>query len=178
MRPFFPHTTVVWKVHEPTALHRLTLSLVGTAAVTGVALRLLRALALTSGPSESWLYLVGTFALGAVLFFGMATLHLGNYTLRRWVWRVPAFAVVEAAAEMGTSALLIAAGVEPLGTSRAELRDWPAMAANAALVRLVALVVFAFVLAGVVQLVRSAMVRKGEGHSATAWGRPGGDSPP
>jgi hypothetical protein len=178
MPPFFPHSTDIWKVHEPSSLRRLTLSLVGTAAITGVALRLLRALALTSGPSESWLYLVGTFALGAVLFFGMATLHLGNYTLRRWVWRVPAFAAVEAAAEMGTSALLIAAGVEPLGTSQAGFRDWPAMAANAALIRLAALIAFALVLAGVVQLVRSAMARKGEGRAAAARARPERGSPP
>jgi hypothetical protein len=162
MSPFFPHVTSTWHVHEPTALRRLLQSVVATAVITGVVVRLLRMLALTRGQEENWMYIVGLLALAVVVFFGMATLHLGNYTLRRWLWRVPAFALIETGAEMATSALLIAAGLEPLGTDRAHFHDWPALATRTGLERLAGLVVFALVLAGVVQLVRVVMM-KGEG---------------
>jgi len=160
MAPFFPHETVAWRTYEPGALRRFTFSVVATAAVTGVVLRLYRAIVLTHGPSGSWLYLGGAVAVAVVLFFGMATLHLGNYTVRRWLWRVPAFAVIEAVAEMATSAVLIAAGREPLGTGRAHFRNWWGMAAEVVAMRLVTLTLFAVVLAGIVTLVRYAMLRR------------------
>ena len=159
MRAFFPHTTSSWKAYEPTLLRRILLSVLATAGITGVVVRLLRMLALTRPPGDSWLTIVGLLALAVVVFFGMATLHLGNFTLRRWLWRAPAFALLETAAEMATSAVLIAAAVEPLGSGRAHFRDWPALAMRTGLERLAALAVFALVLAGVVQLVRYVMMR-------------------
>jgi len=172
MPSYFPHETVAWGTFEPGAFRKLTFSVVATAAVTGVVLRLYRAFVLTHGPSASWLYLGGAAAVAVVLFFGMATLHLGNYTVRRWLWRVPAFAAIEATAEMAVSAVLIAFGREPLGTGRAHFRDWWGMAGEVLAMRLVALTLLAIVLAGVVTLVRYAMLRHGPapaGTPADAW---------
>ena len=84
----------------------------------------------------------------------MLTLHLANFPVRRWPWRVLAFALVETAAEMGDEPALIAAGREPLGSGRAHWHDWAALAAQHVLLRVVGARVFALVLAGVVQLVR------------------------
>ena len=167
MTTFFPRQTVHWKLEEPAAFRRLTLSVLEMAVLTGVVLRLYRSLALTHGPSDSWLYLGGSFALGAVLLFGMATAHLGNYTIRQWVWRVPVFAALEATAEMLTSLALIAVDREPLGTSRAEFAHWPSLAAEVLLTRLLALTVYALVLAGIVQFVRYALLKR-EDRESTA----------
>jgi hypothetical protein len=161
MRPYFPKDTILWPVERLSLLKSLTLSTVEMAAITGIVLRLLRAVILTNTTSGSWLGIAGGFTVGALIFFGMATLHLGNYTVRRWLWRVPLFAAVEAAAEMGTSSLLIALHREPLGTGRAHWHDWWAMLASVLLTRVVALVLFALLLAGIVQLVRMTLLRKG-----------------
>jgi hypothetical protein len=160
MSNFFPRHTVAWKIEEPPAFRRLTLSIIEMAAVTGVLIRVFRAVVLTHGPSGSWLYLGGTFALGTILLFGMATLHLGNYTLRQWVWRVPAFAAIEAAAESLTSLLLIVLEREPRGTARAELHEWPGIAGSIFLWRVAGVILFALILAGVVQLVRYLLLKR------------------
>jgi hypothetical protein len=129
------------------------------AAVTGVLFRAFHALVITHGPSNSWAYIGGTFALGAIFLFGMATLHLGNYTLRQWIWRAPAFGAIEAAAESVASLVLILLGREPAGTGRAHLHEWPGIAAGIFLWRIVAVVAFALVLSGVVQFVRYMLLR-------------------
>ena len=159
MTNFFPRHTVAWKIEEPPAFRRLTLSLVEMAVLTGVVLRLVRSIVLTQGPSDSWLYLGGTFAVSAILLFGMATAHLGNYPISHWLWRAPVFALVEAAAELIVSLPLIAAGREPMGSSRATFADWPGMALQTTVTRLVAMIVFAAILASVVQLVRRLWLR-------------------
>jgi hypothetical protein len=169
MTSFFPRHTVTWKIEEPPAFRRLSLSLIEMAAITGVLLRLYRALALTHAPADSWAYLGGTFAIGAVFLLGMATLHLGNYPLRHWTWRAPAFAAVEAIAESATSLLLIALHREPVGTARATFSDWPRLALDMLFWRLIVLVLFAVVLAGVVQLVRRVLLRRDHReHTVTA----------
>ena len=63
MTNFFPRQTVAWKLEEPPAFRRLTLSVVEMAVLTGVVLRLLRSIALTQGPADSWIYLGGAFAV-------------------------------------------------------------------------------------------------------------------
>jgi hypothetical protein len=165
MANYFPRHTVAWKIEEPRAFRRLTLSLVEMALLTGVALRLFRSLVLTHG-ANSWLYLGGAFALGGIILFGMATAHLGNYTVRHWLWRAPVFGLVESAAELATAMILIAVGREPIGTGRAELSDWPRIAADLFLYRVVPVVIFAVVLAGIVQLVRYTLI-KGEDRDST-----------
>src|SRR5688572_8887928 len=110
---FFPKHTVQWE--EPTVLRRFTISLWEVAILTGVALRLYRALVISAGSTESLLWAGGTFALALLVLCGAATVHLANYPTHRWVWRAPAFAGVEVAAESATSALLIWIGREPIG---------------------------------------------------------------
>ena len=157
---YFPRHTITWKVEEPPAVRKLTMSLVEMAVVTGVLLRLYRAVVLTHGSHESFLYVTAAFALGAVFLFVMATLHLANHTVRQWLWRAPLFAVVEAAAEMATSLVLIAIHREPMGSARAEFHDWFSLASHVLFTRLVALVVFAALLAAIVQFVRTLLLRR------------------
>jgi hypothetical protein len=154
MTSYFPRTTHDWHMHEPAAFRRLTLSLVESAIITGAILRLFRALVLTHGPSDSWLYLGGTLILAAVILFGMLSLHLANFTLRTWVWRVPLFALVASASEAAVSAGLIALDREPTGSARAVFADWPTLAADLTQRNLVAVCVFGVLLAGTVQLTR------------------------
>ena len=160
MPSYFPRHTVAWKVEEPAAFRKLTLSLPEMAIITGVVVRLIRAVALTHGSSGNWIFFGGMFALGMVVLFGMLTAHLGNYTIRHWAWRAPAFAVIESAAGMLTSLLLIAVHREPMGTSRAEFGNWLDMAMSTLLRHFVAVSLFAFLLAGVVQLVRWLLLKR------------------
>ena len=160
MPTLVPRDTTAWKtVEEPAAFRRLTMSLVEMALITGIVLRLYRAVVLTHG-ADSWIYLGGTFALGAIFMFGMVALHLGNYTVRRWVLRAPAFAVVEMAAEMATSAVLILLHREPFGSSRATFDDWAMMAYSLIVWRFMAIILFALALSGVVQAIRFLLLRR------------------
>jgi hypothetical protein len=156
MPSFFPHYTVEWKLEEPRAFRRLTLSLVEMAAITGVLLRIFRSFALTHG-SNGWLYLGGMFALGLLFLLLMVTAHLANFPIQRWAWRAPLFALVEWGAEMATSLLLIGVGREPYGTVRATMHDWPAMAVNALATRGLGIVLWTLLLAAIVQIVRRIM---------------------
>ena len=160
MTPYFPRSTVEWKVPELPPFRRFSTSIVEMAVVTGVLFRLYRALAMTTGPASSWVFLVGAFALGALFIFGMATLHLGNFPLRKWVWRAPLFGAIEAAAESITSLALILARREPMGSERAHLHDWVEIAARTFFWRIIGVVVFALVLAGIVQFVRYLLLRR------------------
>ncbi len=159
MPTFFPRHTTELRFEEPRAFRRFSFSLVEMAIVSGVLVRVYRLLILTHG-SNNWLYLGGTFALGIVLLAGMLTAHLANYPVHQYLWRAPAFALIEVAAEMATSALLIAVGHEANGTVRAHWDDWVGMTLNALLIRGLAIVVFSLILAGVVQLVRGRIVQE------------------
>ena len=159
MPTFFPRTTVEWRLEEPPAFRRLSLSLVEMAAITGAVLRLLRALAFTHGRA-SWLYYGLVFVMGTVLLVGMTTAHLANFPVRAWAWRAPLFAVVEVAGEMATSLLLIALRREPEGTARADFHDWPSMSMRALLQSELTICLWALVLAAAIVLVRrSGMAR-------------------
>ena len=132
MSPFFPHTTVEWKIEEPPAFRRFSMVIWEMALVTGVLFRLYRALAMTAGPADNWLYFGGAFVLGLLFVLGMATLHLGNFPLKHWLWRAPAFGALEAAAESLTSLALIFAHREPIGSERAHPHEWVEIAAGTA----------------------------------------------
>ncbi|GMV10620.1 MAG TPA: hypothetical protein PKC83_06940 [Gemmatimonadaceae bacterium] len=160
MPPFFPQVTATFKLEEPRSLRRFSMSVVGMAAVTGVVLRLFWAIVFTMGPEGSLVFAGGMFALRFIALFGMAALHLGNFTLRHWLWRAPAFAAIEAVAESVTSLALIALHREPLGSARATFADWPGMASGTLFWRVVAVVIFALLLAGVVQLVRYLLLKR------------------
>lgn len=169
MTPYFPRTTVEWKIEEPPAFRRLSRSIWEMALITGVLFRLYRALAMTTGPTDSWVYFGATFAFGILFFLGMATLHVGNFPLKHWLWRAPAFGALEAAAESLTSLGLILAHREPIGSERAHLHDWLEIAARTFVWRLVVVVLFALLLAGVVQFVRYMLLRREDRvHTAVA----------
>ncbi|MGH7663143.1 MAG: hypothetical protein ACRENI_02420 [Gemmatimonadaceae bacterium] len=166
MTRFFPRQTVAWKLEEPAAFRKLTLSLLEMALITGVVLRLYRSVVFVQS-AGSWLYVGAAFAFGALFLFGMLTLHLGNYPIRQWAWRAPAFAVIEVAAEMLTSIALIALHREPLGTARAAAGDWMVMVRGTLITRVAGVVLFALLLAGIVQLVRYLLLRR-ENRDSTA----------
>ncbi|HTR77759.1 MAG TPA: hypothetical protein VMH39_06600 [Gemmatimonadaceae bacterium] len=156
---FFPRQTIELHAFQPKALRRFSFSLVEMAIVTGVLLRVYRSLVMTHG-SNSWVYFGATQALDEVLLLGMATTHLANYPLHQWTWRVPVFAAVESAAEMVTSALLIFMGREPFGAASAHWADWVVLASRTLVLRGVAIVFWGALLAGVVQFVRTKLVRE------------------
>lgn len=167
MAPFFPRHTVELKFEEPQAFRRLSLSLIEMAIVTGVLLRVYRLVVLTHG-SNNWLYLGGTFAIGLIFLLGMLTAHLANFPLHQYLWRAPAFALIDVTAEMVTSALLIALGREANGSVRAHWDDWIAMTGQALLYRGLAIVAWSLILAGVVQLVRRTIQEDNESAAQTA----------
>jgi hypothetical protein len=159
MPTFFPRHTVEWRLEEPAAFRRMSLSLVEVALLTGIVLRVMRALAFTLGRA-SWLYYGLVFVAGTLLLLGMATAHLANFPVRAWSWRAPVFAVVEVAGEMATSLLLIALHREPEGTARADFHDWPSMAMRALLQSELSICLWALLLAAVIVSVRrSGMAR-------------------
>ena len=61
------------------------------ALITGVIIRVFRAVVLTNGDATSS-YLVAALVLGTLFLLGMATLHLGRFPVREWPWRAPLFA--------------------------------------------------------------------------------------
>jgi hypothetical protein len=158
MSSLFPRHTVEWKLEEPAAFRRLTLSLVEMAILTGLVVRLLRAIILT-GVGPNWWWVGGTWALLAVILCLSAAAHLSNYPVRQWFWRVPAFVGVEVLTEMLVSLALMALGREAIGTSRAHYHDWPQLAMSTLKWRLTIVIGFAFVLAAVVQTVRYFLLR-------------------
>lgn len=160
MTTFFPKHTVQWHFEEPTVLRRFSLNVWEMAVLTGIVLRLYRALVSTAGPTSSWVWVGGTFALGLLLLCAAATIHLANYPLQRWVWRAPLFALVEAAAESATALLLIWFGREPLGSARAEWSDWWSIAGGTLWTRMVTVCAWALFLAAVVWIVRRTILRE------------------
>ena len=159
MPSFFPRHPIELHLEEPRAFRRFSFSLVEMAIVTGVLLRVYRSFALTHGSNSFW-YIGGSFAIGLVWLLGMATAHLANFPVHRWVWRAPLFVLVESAAEMVMSLLLIWVGREPNGTVRAELGDWPAMAAGTLLSRAEVVLLWTLLLAGIVGVVRRTLVHE------------------
>lgn len=156
MPSFFPRQTLEWHLEEPRAFRRLSLSLVEMALVTGVLLRIYRSFILTHG-ANGWLYLGGTLGFGLLFLLLMTTAHIANFPVQRWLWRAPAFALIECTAEMATSALLIWIGREPYGSIRAEWHDWPSMAIGALATRGLVIILWTLLLAGIVQVVRRVM---------------------
>lgn len=159
MSSFFPRQAVEWRIEEPPAFRRLSLSLVEMALLTGVVLRVLRALAFTYG-RVSWLFYVILFVVGSLVLLGMTTAHLANFTVRSWSWRAPLFSLVEVVGEMATSLLLIALRREPEGTARADFHDWPSMSMRALLQSELTICLWALLLAAAIVFARrSGMAR-------------------
>ncbi len=128
MVAFFPRETIRWTaIEEPTLVRRLSIALWPLAIGAGVGVRVAHA-ALFGLNSGSW-WVASLYAAALLLFAcGALTAHVGNYTLRTWVWRVPLFALAEAMIEALASLTLIMVGMEPLGVERATVAQWPAIA--------------------------------------------------
>jgi hypothetical protein len=159
MQNIFPKHSVQWHFEEPTVLRKFSLSLGEMAVLTGITLRLFRAL-VTTHVSTSWLLWGGSVAFGVLVLCAMATVHLANYPIQRWIWRAPLFALAEAGAEAATSLLLIWLGREPSGTARAEWHDWLPMALGTLSLRLIEVCGWALILAAVVSIVRRTILRE------------------
>jgi len=158
MPAFFPRHTIAWHVERIGGFRGISLSVIESGVLTGVLLRLLRAVLLWRA-STGWV-VVG-YAAGFVLILtAAAAAHLANYTIRQWWWRAPAFGALVAVGEMVTSLPLIAFNREASGASgRADFDDWPQLARLAFPRDVLVVAGFALVLAGVVQAVRSLLVR-------------------
>jgi hypothetical protein len=161
MANFFPRQTIELRLEEPKAFRRFSFSLVEMALVTGILVRIYRVLILTHG-SNNFFYLATVTVVGIIFLVGMLTAHLANYPIHQYVWRAPAFAGIEVAAEMAMSALLIAVGREANGTVRAHWDDWVGMSLNALLIRGITIILWGLILAGVVSLVQRAGVHEDE----------------
>jgi hypothetical protein len=150
------------------------------AIIAGVVVRVLHVIANAHGEELDWHSFVGTFIAIPVILLALATIHLASYPLHQWVWRAPAFALLESTAESLLSLVLIFAGRERWGTGRAVFGDWPAMAATTFLSRFAMVCLFALVLGGVAQFVRRREIRaerKRGNHHRPAASSPGGVEP-
>ncbi|MEJ7810116.1 MAG: hypothetical protein WKG32_06815 [Gemmatimonadaceae bacterium] len=160
MVPFFPRETIEWRIEEPDVLRRLSLSLPAVAVLAGVLVRGYRLGMLAYAPLDNLWVLLGAVALGLVILLGLAAGHLGNYPVRHWLWRAPAFGVLEGAAAMAASAALVAAGVERVGTEPMHWHDWRADLLPTVRNHTLAVCAFALVLAFVVQTVRRLLLKR------------------
>jgi hypothetical protein len=136
------------------AFQRISQSLIEMALITGMLLRVLHIFFSTNGDGLQWADFLGTFIILPIVLLALATVHLANYPVKEWLWRAPVFALAEAVVEALFSIALIAVGRERWGTARAEFTDWPAMAGNILMLRLIVVSLFTLVLGAVVQAVR------------------------
>jgi hypothetical protein len=148
-----------WDLEEPAAFARVARSPVELALITGVVIRLFRAVVLTHGNATTS-YLGAALVLGSLFLLGMATLHLGRFPVREWPWRAPLFAVFETAGEMIVSLVLIALHREPWGTARAEFVDWQAMATGVVFWRVLGVSVWALLLGVTVSFIRGRVLKE------------------
>jgi hypothetical protein len=152
-------------LHEPAAFSKLARSIVEMALVTGVVVRLYRAVVLTNSEISSGLRIGALFLLGASFVLLMAAIHLSRFPLRQWTWRAPLFAVLESAFECIVSLALILAHREPLGTGAATLADWPSIAGKTLVRHVIAISLFSLLLAITVKFVRYQLLK----HEHAAW---------
>jgi hypothetical protein len=148
-----------WDFEEPAAFTRIARSSVELALITGVVIRLFRAVVLTHGDASNS-YLASALVLGTLFILGMATLHLGRFPVREWPWRAPLFAVFETAGEMLVSLVLISLHREPWGTARAEFVDWQAMATGVVFWRVLGVSVWALLLGTTVSFIRGRVLKE------------------
>jgi hypothetical protein len=148
-----------WDLEEPAAFTRIARSSVELALITGVVIRLFRAVVLTHGDATSS-YLGAALVLGTLFLLGMATLHLGRFPVREWPWRAPLFAVFETAGEMAVSLVLIALHREPWGTARAEYTDWQPMAMGVLFWRVLGVSLWALLLGVTVSFIRGRVLKE------------------
>jgi len=151
MARFFPRDVIPWGDETLHPLRAFAVRTLEPAGITGVVLRIWRALVLSSA---HWLVFVAGVTIGGLFLCGMLTWHLGNYPVRRWPPRALGFLVAELMAELGMSSVLIAVRRERFGSIPARWPDWWPMAAQTIWQRTAVVLVFTLLLAVIVQTVR------------------------
>lgn len=159
MAQFFPRDVIHWGEEHLHPLRAFAIRSLEPALITGVVLRLFRSLIL--GTADGLWFVIG-LVVGMLFLCGMLTWHLGNFPVKRWPLRVVAFVVIEVAAELLTSSVLLALHQERRGSRMAEWSDWWPMAIQTLTERGVGLVLFSMVLAASVQVVRRRIDRPSE----------------
>jgi hypothetical protein len=154
---FFPLDTLEWRTMEPSVLRRLSISLVIMAVTSGVVLRSVRLVSLHA----SGLTVLLAWIVGLALLAAFVTMHLGNYPLRQWVWRAPAFALIQTAASLTTSAVFVALGMERLGSAAMGWSQWLGDVFPTLVRNMVAVCGYALLLAASVQVVRRTLAARG-----------------
>jgi hypothetical protein len=119
MSRFFPRDVIHWGEEQLHPLRAFAVRTLEPAGVTGLVLRLYRALILGATATAGWMAFVGGLTVGVLFLCGMLTWHLGNFPIKRWPLRVIAFIVIEVAAELGMSTLLIGFHFERYGSRMA-----------------------------------------------------------
>ena len=166
MARFFPRDVVLWSEERLHPLRAFAVRAIEPAFVTGLVLRIYRAIVLGATMSAGWVAFVMGLTGGVLILCGMLTWHLGNFPIRRWPSRVVAFVIIEVIAELGVSSLLIGINRERFGSRVAVWGDWWPMAFQTLVERAIVMVGFALVLAGCVQIVRR-LLDKRVPHPAT-----------
>lgn len=156
---YFPRHSIAWKIEEPAAFRALTLSVIESGLLAGIVLRLVHALALGYIPEGRWVLSLVLDTLLYLTLFAAAAAHLANYPVRHWLWRAPAFALLAAAGSTATSAVLIAFHRERVGSARANWHNLASLGADLVKFDLISVCLFGLLLAGVVQVVRSVLLR-------------------
>jgi hypothetical protein len=154
MAEFFPRESIVWRLHEPSVLRRLSVALVPYALAVGVALRVFRWAMLAFVQPSAALAFLATTMLGVLLLGALSAGHLANFPLSTWRWRAPAFALVVVVGESLASLALTVLGQERVGRASATLADWLPTTLGLVWSRLLIVAAFAAVLAVIVTLMR------------------------
>jgi hypothetical protein len=157
--PFFPESPFTG-TRVDTLLARIPRSLIPMALVTGIVVHSYIWFVLArASVNFGWIALFIAFSGRFVLLLGLATVYLGNHPVRQWLWRAPAFAVLEAAVEAIYVAVLIRVRVERIGTEHARQGDWWSIVSDILIYHGIAILVFSLILAVVVQTVRYALLK-------------------
>ncbi len=160
MSRFFPRDVVHWGEQQLHPLRAFAIRTIEPAGITGVVIRLFRAMLLSASGTVETFAFFGAILVGILFLCGMLTWHLGNFPLRRWPLRAALFILVEVAVEVGVSSLLIAFGRERLGSRVAGWADWWPMAGQTLFERSAIMIIFVVILAVTVQIVRRIIDRR------------------
>ena len=156
---FFPEFPFTGK-RVDSFLARIPRSLVPMALVTGIAVHSYFWFVLARASVNFGLIgLLLAFSARFVLLLALSTVYLANHPVRQWIWRAPAFLVLEAAVESIYVAVLIRIRVERIGTEHAQRHDWWSIVSDIWVYNTLAILSFSLVLAVVVQTVRYALLK-------------------
>jgi hypothetical protein len=134
-----------WRIG--TRRHGARLPLPWYGVSVGVLLHLYRWLVLVVAQPSSWITALGALVFGIVLLCALSAAHLALHAPHSWRWRAPALGAFTALGETIASLVLTLAHQERVGRTVATLGDWPQMALNILLTRVLVVSLFALVLA-------------------------------